>query len=124
MDLLKWIGKTFARFVGLLIAVLGAWIFGANAYSAITGSTVYDPGWVLAVVLVAGALSTAGGVLFLLSLDGPERFSTRKTRLRAIVMMIAGSLLPTTVTIVVLPLALLMLTTLKGLPREEPATSG
>ena len=122
MDLLNRVWKTFARFVGLIMVIMGGWLIAVNVNDLFSDAPGFS-GLVLAWILGSGVAAAVGGVLFLLSLDKPHRFRTRRTRPRAIVLMIAGSALPSSLTPVVLPLSLLMLTTLKGLPQEEPATS-
>ncbi len=39
----RWMGRTFARFVGLLITLLGLWIIGNNTFLAIVEERTYDP---------------------------------------------------------------------------------
>ena len=76
------------------------------------GETRYDPWWILPIVLFAGAVAAAGGTLFLLSLDGPTRFRTMRIRSWAVILMLSGGLLPTSLTLFVVPLTLLMLPSL------------
>jgi len=127
MDLLTWIGRTFARFVGLLVALLGLWIIGSNTFGAIVHGVTDDSAWILVVAIAFGGLSLVGGTLFLLSFDGPARFRTRGWRAIAVVLMIIGSLLPHSLVLVVLPLSTLMLLSLIAMPgmeeAEEPSTS-
>jgi len=116
MDLLTWIGRTFARFVGLLVALLGLWISGSKTFGTIVNGITDDSVWILVAVIAFGVPSLVGGVLFLFSFDGPARFRTRGWRGIAVVLMIIGSLLPHSLVLVVLPLSTLMLLSLIALP--------
>lgn len=122
--------KTFGRFVGLTLALYGYWILLVNTTGAIGmfGQAQYHPWWILPIVLFAGAAAAAGGTLFLLSLDGPSRFRTKRIRSWAVVLMLTGGLLPTSLTVFVVPLTLLILPSLFfSFPRksteDEIATS-
>ena len=122
MDLSKWMAKTFGRFVGLVLALYGYWILFVNITGALGmfGGTRYEPWWVLPIVLFAGAAAGVGGTLFLLSLDGPSRFRSKRIRSWAVALMLTGGLLPTSLTLFVLPLALLVLPSLFVSFPEQP----
>ena len=110
MDLVKWVARTFGRFVGLVLALYGFWMLLVNITGAIGmfGETRYDPWWILPIVLFTGAVAAIGGTLFLLSLDGPTRFRTKRIRSWAVILMLSGGLLPTSLTLFVIPLTLLV----------------
>ncbi|MEA1903891.1 MAG: hypothetical protein U9N56_10220 [Actinomycetota bacterium] len=57
MSLLRWMGVAFARFVGFVIMILGAWIFFLNV------SQVDYQAWVLVWILVSGLAGALGGRL-------------------------------------------------------------
>jgi hypothetical protein len=122
MDLLRWMGRTFVRFVAISVAILGVWMFILNLGASGWNPVTYV--WILA----SGAAGAAGGVLFLLSIDGPLRFRTKRTRITGWVLMLASVLLPTSLTFMLVPLVLLLIPTLFKVPGEdageEPVTSG
>ena len=122
MDLLRWMGRTFVRFVAVSVTILGAWMFVLNLGAS---------GWVPVTyvwILASGAAGAVGGVLFLLSIDGPPRFRTKRTRILGWGLMLASVLLPTSLTFMLVPLVLLLIPTLFKVPSEdvgeEPVTSG
>ena len=82
------LGWTLARMVGLVFALLGAWVFTLNLMER-----SYD-GWVFVWVVLAGLSGAVGGVLFLLSVDGAQRFRTARMRLFGWVGMLVLALLP------------------------------
>lgn len=125
MDLLRWIGVTFARFVGLVVLILGGWIAGLNAWLSLVSGDGYD-GSVLALVLLTGIAGAVGGVAYLLSFDGPKRFRTQRVRLYGWAGMLISALLPTSLTLMILPMVILVSPLLPWLrvAEEEPATSG
>lgn len=104
------IGRNFAVFVGLVLTTYGLWIFSINIVGAFW-RIESNPWWILAVVLVAGILSATGGVLFVLSFRRVQ-FQTRRVRSWGVALMILGSLLPTSLTAILLLLALLMVPTI------------
>lgn len=122
MDLLRWMGRTFVRFVAVSVAILGAWMFILNVGDGSWAPLSYV--WILA----SGAAGAVGGVLYLLSLDGPPRFRTKRNRILGWGLMLASVLLPTSLTFMLVPLVLLMIPTLFNVSRddngEEPVTSG
>ena len=100
------LGRTLARFVGLIFALLGAWILVVNL-----ASMSYS-GWILTWVLTSGIVGAAGGALYLLSFDGPERLRTRPVRLTGWLGMLVLAFLPTSLSIPLLAMILLTLPTL------------
>lgn len=107
--------SAFARFVGLIFTLLGAWIFAVNIFSDAYSGAVYA--W----IIIAGASGAVGGGLFLLSFDGPPRFRAPKQRLSGWVGMLILGLLPWSFSFVMVPLALLMIPTLFNNGRFEPS---
>jgi hypothetical protein len=94
--------RTFARLTGLVVLLYGAWMFSVNLLEGVTGSNGYDPRWMLFLVLGFGLAGAIGGILFLLSLDGPPRFRTRSYRLIGWVGMLICAVLPTSLYYVLL----------------------
>jgi hypothetical protein len=107
MDLLFWMGRVFARFVAVSVTILSAWTFVLN----LGGSRGWDT-WVLILVLASGLVGALGGVLYLLSLDGPERFRTRTCRTASWGGMLLAMLLPTSLSFMLVPLVIAIIPTL------------
>ena len=123
VSILKWMGRTFARFVGLAVMILGGWILLVNLVEG-----PKDAGWVYAWVLGSGALGAAGGLSYLFSFDGPPQFRRRWVRVLSWVGMLFSVLLPTTLTFMLVPLVLLVSPTLFMVPTPvspagDPVTS-
>lgn len=123
MDLLLWMARMYARFVAISVAILGAWIFVINLFE-LDGEF-----WILSWVLLSGLAGAAGGVLYLLSMDGPERFRTRSRRFIGWLAMLVSVMLPTSLTLMLVPLVLLLIPSLFAMrpqdgEAEEPVTSG
>ncbi len=105
-------GQTYARLIGLAMTLLGIWIVAINL---IEGS--YSGGiWVW--VLGSGALGAIGGVLYLMSFDGPDRFRTGRTRLAGWLGMLVLALLPWSFTFLVVPMVVLAIPTLIAKPEK------
>lgn len=116
---MKWLGWTLARLVAAAVALLGAWIFIVNL-----AERGYDQTWVFVWVLFSGLIGAVGGTVYLLSIDGPERFRTRSWRLWGWAGMLGSALLPHSFTFIVLPAVLaLFLTVLSSNQKEAPVTS-
>lgn len=109
----KRLGRTFARFVGVVFALLGTWVFAANLIER-----PYS-GSILAMILVAGLAGGVGGIVYLLSFDGPDRFRTRGTRLGAWIGMLVLALLPSSVSYLLLVLVVLAALTLLQQPDRD-----
>lgn len=118
MDLLRWMGWTFARFVAVSVAILSGWMFVVNLPLEDRG---WEP-WALIWILVSGLAGAVGGVLYLLSIDGPHRFRTRAYRVSGWVAMLAAVLLPTSLTIMLVPLVLVLIPSLFAIPRRADDT--
>jgi hypothetical protein len=104
--MLRRLGQTLARFAGVAMTILGVWVLTINLIEdSYSGGTRV---WILA----SGALGAAGGLLYLLSFDGPDRFRTRLTRLSGWVGMLVLALLPWSFTFLVLPMVVLTIPTL------------
>jgi len=124
MDLLRWMGRVFARFVAVSVALISGWTFIVN----IAQPGAWEP-WVYVWIIASGLSGAVGGVVYLLSLDGPTRFQKRPFRLGGWTMMLAAVALPTSLTFMLVPLVLLLIPTLftvdqNDQAKEEPVTSG
>ena len=97
------LAATFGRFVGLVMMILGGWVVVINLVE------LGYSGWVLVWILVSGALGAAGGLLFLLSFDGPPAFRTFQTRFAGWLGMLVLALLPSSLSLLVVPMLLLAL---------------
>ena len=100
MDLLRWMGATFARFVAFVVMILGTWTFVRN----VTGAN-YE-GLVLVWVIGSSLSGGVGGLLYLLSWDGPQRLRSQRVRSGAWLAMLASALLPTSLTLMILPMVI------------------
>ena len=85
-------GLTFARFAGLVMLMSGVWLFAGNI-GLVGGEYGYGP-WVLPWILGTGVASAVGGLFYLLSIDGPRRFRTTRTRRWSWAGMFIGALVP------------------------------
>ncbi|HKX75992.1 MAG TPA: hypothetical protein VJR05_11465 [Acidimicrobiia bacterium] len=104
--MLKRLIDSYGRLMGLLVAGLGGWIAVSNL-----GEGSYMGG-TLAWILVSGVFGAVGGVVYLLSFDGPDRFRTPSVRRLAWLGMLVMALLPWSFQFVLLPMLLLTLPTL------------
>lgn len=120
MELLRWMGWTFARFVAVSVAILSGWMFVVNLPFQDRG---WEP-WALVWILASGLAGAVGGVLYLLSIDGPRRFRTRAYRAWGWVAMLAAVILPTTLTIMLVPLVLVLAPSLFTVPPGADETDG
>lgn len=79
-------------------------------------------------MVLAGLVGLTGGVLFVLTFDGPPRIATRRARALAVGLMVGSSLLPSNLSAVVVVLSLLMVPSIWiGLPSKgdpQSVTSG
>jgi hypothetical protein len=108
--MLRRLGHAPARFVGLTMTLLGSWVVVINLIEdSYTGGTLV---WILA----SGALGAVGGLLYLVSFDGPDQFRTRWTRYSGWLGMLVLALLPWSFTFLVLPMVLLTVPTLIDKP--------
>jgi len=88
------------------MTMLGVWVLAINLIEDSYSGVIRV--WILA----SGGLGAAGGLLYLLSFDGPDRFRTRWIRLSGWVGMLVLALLPWSFTFLVLPMVLLTIPTL------------
>ena len=116
---MKRLVTTFARFVGLAIFLYGAVIFFGNLVGAL-GNSDFDPYWILYLVLGVGLTGMTGGVVFLLSFDGPDPWRTRGRRALGWVGMLMCALVPASYVLLIAPLVLVGGLTLL-IPPESPA---
>ena len=98
-------GRTYSKFVGLSVALLGGWILIVNLFQTFS----YDAIWVWAWVILSGMAGLSGGFLFLFSFDGPIPFRTRRWRLLGWSLMLVSVALPTSLTLMLVPLVLFSL---------------
>jgi hypothetical protein len=110
------LAQAFYRLVGLAVTLFGAWVLLINLVD------VSYSGWILAWILSAGLLGAVGGVIFLLSFDGPARLRTRQVRLLGWLGMAFSALMPWSFQFVMLPLVLLTLPALSS-PRLSGSTA-
>jgi hypothetical protein len=120
--MLRWMALTFARFVGLSVTILGAWILLVNLVEGARG-----PAWVYAWILGSGVVGAAGGLFYLFSFDGPAGFRHRWIRVLAWIGMLVSVMLPSSLTLMLVPLELLVSPSLFFSPApvaaEAPVTS-
>lgn len=107
----------FARFVALTVLLLGAWIFFSNL---IRGG--YDELWVLAWVLLAGLAGVVGGIVYLLSIDGPEHFRRRSWRLWGWTGMMVSAALPHSFSLFIILIVLALIPSLLTGHSQDEAT--
>lgn len=102
MDVIRWMGWMFARFVGVSVTLISGWMLVINLVDR--GYT----GWVMTWILGSGLVGALGGVVYLLSLDGVERMRTRAWRIGGWVAMLAAVVIPTSLTFMLVPLVLVL----------------
>lgn len=93
----------FARFVALAVTILGAWMFAINLIE------LDFEGWVLSWILASGLAGVCGGVIYMLGIDGPRRFRTRARQMLGWWLMLASVLLPTSLSVFMVPLVVAVL---------------
>lgn len=109
----------YGRFIGAANLMYGVWLTIATVINTTDDS--YGPGW-LAVFYLVGLTGIVGSTVFLVSLDGAQRFRTVTLRRVGWIVMFAAILLPTSVTFFLAPLTALSV----GLalrPRLEPPSA-
>lgn len=107
MGLLRWVGRAFARFVGLFVMILSGWALLLNVIDLIRGE-IEAPGALVALVVSTGISGALGGLAYLLSFDGPKALRTQRLRLVGWVGMLIAALLPTSLTLVIVPMVLIV----------------
>lgn len=118
MDTLRRVGWMFARLVALAVLVVSGWMFIINLVE------VSYEGWILAWILLSGLAGVAGAILYLLSIDGPNRYRTRRRRSLGWAAMLAAMLLPTSLSFFLLPTLAVLIPTLFIVDAGgEPVTS-
>lgn len=118
MELLRWMAWTFARFVAVSVAILSSWMFVVNLPFQDRG---WEP-WALTWILASGLIGAVGGVVYLLSIDGPPRLRSRAYRIGGWVAMLAAVVLPTNLTYMLVPLVLVLAPSLFVAPRQHKKT--
>ena len=109
-------GNTFARFVGFSIVVIGGYTFFIN----VVENNFDWPTRLL--ILTTSALGVLGGALYLLSYDGPLRWRTPLVRRLGWVGMLISAMLPTSLTLMLVPMVALLIPSLRGAETEEAET--
>lgn len=119
MDTLRRVGWMFARLVALAVLIVSGWMFIINLVE------VSYEGWILVWILLSGLAGVAGGALYLLSIDGPDRYRTRGRRSLGWVAMLLAMLLPTSLSFFLLPTLAVLIPTLfiADSAGGEPVTS-
>ena len=112
---------TFARFVGLASVMYGGSIFLGHLLAALNGA-IYEPGWSLPLIMGLGGAGAVGGVIYLLSFDGPPQWRGRSRRLLGWSGMLVCALLPSYLMFFMAPLVLIGLFTvfLPTDPDQQP----
>lgn len=124
MGLLAWMARAFARFVAVIVMILGAF----NVVSTVVGlfnSEIEGPFLLLVLFLTTNVSGAVGGLAYLLSFDGPKYMRTQRMRLYGWGGMLIYSLLPTPLTLMILPMVVVVIPIFPWFrAQEEPATSG
>lgn len=107
MELVRWLGRTFARLVGLIIMISSSWALLVNVIDLIRGE-VEAPGMLVVLVVSAGVSGALGGLAYLASFDGPRALRTQRLRLAGWVGMLIATLLPTSLTLMIVPAVLVV----------------
>ncbi|HJQ76945.1 MAG TPA: hypothetical protein VJ948_06750 [Acidimicrobiia bacterium] len=109
MELLRWMGWMFARFVAVSVTLVSGWMFLVNL--AEINHPSYQA-WVLTWILASGLVGALGGVAYLMSVDGTGRFHTRAWRFGGWVAMLVAVMLPTSLSFMLIPLTLALIPSL------------
>ena len=100
-------GNTFARFVAFSIVVIGGYTFFINVVED-------NFGWATRLlILTTSILGVLGGALYLVSYDGPVRWRTQLLRRLGWVGMLISAMLPTSLTLMLVPMVALLIPTLR-----------
>lgn len=94
------------------MTILGAWILVLNLTQDSQGEAL---GW----ILTSGALGAVGGVVYLLSFDGPDRLRSRWVRVSGWIGMLALAVLPWSFMFLVVPMFALTVPTLFWRPELD-----
>lgn len=123
--LLQWMGRILARFVGLIFVLYGALLLFGNLIGLI-GGTVDAPWWAVLWVLSSGAVAMVGGVLFILTFDGPASWRAKRRRVVAVALMMLSSFVPSTVGAITFVFAVLAIPSIwvRAETVEAPARDG
>jgi hypothetical protein len=114
---MRQLAQSFYRLVGLMFVMLGAWILTVNLIE------INYSGLILVWILSAGFLGVVGGVLFLLSFDGPMRLRANRVRMAGWLGIMVLALLPQSLQFVALPAALLLIPALRVGPSTSDSVS-
>ena len=100
------LANRLARVVGNAVLLYSGVIFFGNAVGAMAGAD-YDSGAIVLLIVGVGAIGLAGGVVFLLSLDGPESWRTTTRRSLGFIGMMIAAFLSTSWLFLIAPVTLL-----------------
>lgn len=103
--MVKAIAKTFARLVGLASLLYSGTVFFGGIVG-VAADTATETPWLLVALACVSLTGIGGSVLFLLGLDGPERFRTRGRRVLGWAGMMLCALMPTSLFYLIVPLVL------------------
>jgi hypothetical protein len=95
-----------ARVIGLAVLLYSLVIFLGNIVGAL-GGAVSDTPWLLILVIAVGAVGLTGSIVFLLTLDGPERWRSTGRRAAGWTGMMIAAVLPTSWLYLIAPVTLL-----------------
>lgn len=110
----------YGRFIGVANLIYGVWLIIATVINTTNGS--YGAG-LLAMFYLVGLTGIIGSTVFLLSLDGSQRFRTAPFRRVGWIVMFAAVLLPTSVTFFLAPLTALSVGLALRPPEEASSAS-
>ena len=113
LPIARGIGRSLARFAGLSFALLGAWIFAVNITLGSYSAAIRI--WILS----AGLMGLVGGVMFLLSFDGPARFRIRRARIAGWLGMLGLASVPTSLSFLLVGMLILTVPSVLRLPAQR-----
>jgi hypothetical protein len=87
--------------------ILSGWGLFVNVIDLLRGE-IEAPGLLVVVVVSTGISGTLGGLVYLLSFDGPRALRTQRLRLFGWMGMLIAALLPTSLTLMIVPMVLLV----------------
>lgn len=94
----------YARFVAVSILLVGIRLLAVNL-----GENKFDDTLAWIYVIAAGLTGVSGGVLYLMSLDGPIRYRTRTFRGLGWVLMLFTAALPSSLMLMTLPMVIVLI---------------
>jgi hypothetical protein len=110
-----WLG----RFVGTAVLIYSVYLFVVTVANLIADAD-YESSWIAAWVLGSGVVGTVSSLVFLLTIDGPDRFLVLRYRMLSWWLMFLSILLPTSISFFLAPLT----ATTVGLSFQRPQRLG